>query len=156
MILTRVSETTVIEGDPSPLWAILRDFSNVARWHPDVKDCVIEDGGPGDRVGAVRAIHLTTGMLIREKVTAISDKDMTYSYSVIESPFPLAYHTSTVSLARVDAADRTAVTWSAEFSLREGDPGQVATSIRQSVIFLGFEGLRTLASALSYGTSPGP
>jgi hypothetical protein len=53
MIVTRVSETTVIEGDPSPLWAILRDFSNVARWHPDVKDCVIEDGGPGDRAGAV-------------------------------------------------------------------------------------------------------
>ena len=146
MIVTRVSETTVIEGDPSRLWAILRDFSNVARWHPDVKDSVIEDGGPGDRVGAVRALRLSSGIRIRERVTAISDKDMTYSYSVVESPFPLAYHTSTVSLAPVDGDNRIAVTWSVEFSLREGDPSQIATSIRQSVILLGFEGLRALAS----------
>jgi hypothetical protein len=93
-------------------------------------------------------------MLLREKVTAISDKDTTYSYSVIESPFPLAHHTSTVSLAPIGGGNRTVVTWSAEFSLREGDPSQVAANIRQSVVLLGFEGLRTLASALSFGTSP--
>jgi hypothetical protein len=44
-------------------------------------------------------------------VTALSDKDMSYSYSVIESPLPLAYHSSTVSLLGVEGGAKTLATW---------------------------------------------
>jgi hypothetical protein len=54
-----------------------------------VEDCSIEGGGPADRVGAVRAIRLRDGTPVGEGVTALSDKDMSYSYSVIESPLPI-------------------------------------------------------------------
>jgi hypothetical protein len=73
-----------------------------------VEDCIIEGGGPADRVGAVRAIHLRDGAPLRERVTALSDKDMSYSYSVIESPLLLAYPSSTVSLL---GGAKTLATW---------------------------------------------
>jgi len=79
----------------------LRDFSTLAQWHPAVQDCIIEGGGPADRGGAVRAIHLNYGTPLRERVTALSDNDMSYSCSVIESPLPLSYHSSTVSLLSI-------------------------------------------------------
>ncbi len=136
-----------LKARPDKLWAVLRDFSNISKWHPDVKDCVLEGGGPGDRVGATRAIHLQNGMAVREQVSAISDKDMSYSYSVVESPFPLSYHSSTVSLAPADDGTRTVATWYVEFSIPAGDGDQLARAIHQTVILPGFEGLRKLGSA---------
>jgi Polyketide cyclase / dehydrase and lipid transport len=144
--VTRISDRAIIEAPPALIWTTLRDFSNVALWHPDVKDCLMKGGEPGDRVGAVRAIHLGNGMALRERVTAISDKDMSYSYSVIESPFPLAYHSSSVSLVAVDQGTKTLVTWDVEFSLTEGDPEQMAKAIHSSVILPGFGGLARLAA----------
>ena len=94
---TRISDGAIIDAPPELIWKVLRDFTAVAQWHPAVEDCIIEGGGPADRVGAVRAIHLRDGALLRQRVTALSDKDMSYSYSAIESPLPLAYHSSTVS-----------------------------------------------------------
>ncbi len=84
--VTRISDSAIIDAPPELIWKILRDFSSIAQWHPEVQDCLIEDGGPSDRVGAIRAIHLRDGTPLREQLTALSDKDMSYSYSVIESP----------------------------------------------------------------------
>jgi hypothetical protein len=144
--ITRISETVVIPANAQALWKTVRNFSNIALWHRDVRDSTLEDGGPGDRVGAVRALHLKNGTLIREQLTALSDKDLTYSYSVIESPFPIAHHSSTVSFLSIEGGSKTLVAWSAEFALTQGDPDALADGIRQSVILAGFEGLAQLAS----------
>src|SRR5262249_3975397 len=108
--ITRLSDSTVINVAPEVIWRTLRDFGALIKWHPDVRDCVIEDGGSGDRVGSVRLIHLRDGTPVRERITALSDKDMSYSYSVIESPMPLAYHSSTVSLQAIEGGSKTLMT----------------------------------------------
>ena len=84
-------------------------------------------------------------MRLRERVTAISDKDMSYSYSVIESPLQLDYHSSTVSLAAVDGGSKTLVTWYEEFRLKQGDAEQMADAIHFGVIVPGFRGLAKVA-----------
>jgi hypothetical protein len=76
---------------------------------------------------------------------ALSDKDMSYSYSVIESPLPLAYHSSTVSLLGIEGGAKTLATWCVEFRLTQGDPEQLANAIHSSVILPGFQGLSKLA-----------
>ena len=85
---TRISDGAIIDAPPELIWKVLRDFSAVAQRHPAVEGCIIEGGGLADRVAVVRAIHLRDGAPLRERVTALSDKDMSYSYSVIESPLP--------------------------------------------------------------------
>lgn len=143
---TRISDSAIIDAAPESIWKTLRDFSTIARWHPEVQDCLIEDGPPADRVGVVRKIHLRDGTPLRERVTALSDKDMSYSYSVIESPLPLAYHSSTVSLLGVQGGTKTLATWYVEFRLKQGDPEQMASAIHAGVILPGFQGLAKLAA----------
>jgi hypothetical protein len=142
---TRISDSAIIDAPPELIRKVLRDFSAVAQWHPAVEDCIIEGSGPADRVGAVRAIHLRDGTPLRERVTALSDKDMGYSYSVIDSPLPLAYHSSTVSLLGIEGGAKALATWYVEFRLTQGDPEQMANAIRSSVILPGFQGLSKLA-----------
>jgi uncharacterized protein YndB with AHSA1/START domain len=77
---TRISDGAIIDAPPELIWKVLRDFSAVAQWHPAVEDCIIEGGGPADRVGAVRAIHLPDGAPWRERVIALSDKVMNHPY----------------------------------------------------------------------------
>ena len=82
---------------------------------------------------------------MRKRVTALSDKDMSYSYSVIESPLPLAYHSSTVSLVGIGGGAKTLATWCVEFRLTQGDPEWMANVIYSGVILPGFQGLSKLA-----------
>ena len=58
---TRISDCAIIDAPPELVWKVLRGFSAVAQWHPAVENCIIEGGGPADRVGTVRAIHLRDG-----------------------------------------------------------------------------------------------
>jgi hypothetical protein len=106
-----------------------------------VQSSRIEDGGSGDQVGAVRLLHLQNSAPVREQFTALSDKDRTYSYSIIESPFPLLYHSSTVSLMPVEGGSKALITWYVEFVVKEGDPNLLAASIHKGVILSGFQGL---------------
>jgi hypothetical protein len=72
---------------------------------------------------------------------------MSYSYSVIESPLPLAYHSSTVSLLGVEGAKALA-TWYVEFRLTQGDPEQMVSASHSGVILPGFQGLAKLGGGI--------
>jgi hypothetical protein len=146
MTISRVSDGTVLSASPDVVWKIIRSFDSVARWDPFARDCVIEAGWPADRVGAVRQIHLQDGTPMRERLTAISDKDMTFSFSVIESPMSFAYHSSTVRLLPIDRGGRTILTWDVEFSLTDGDPAALVTAIHEGLIIQGFQGLAKLVA----------
>jgi hypothetical protein len=144
--MTRVSSSTVIEAPVDAVWALLENFANVSRWHPDVLESRIENGGTGKRPGDVRSIKLRDGTPVREKLLAISDESRNYTYSVIEAPLPIRNHSSTVSLSATPD-NRTAITWVAEFIVDDGiDATAIAAGVKAGVIELGFEGLKaTLA-----------
>jgi hypothetical protein len=144
--MTRVSSSTVIEARVDAVWALLENFADVSRWHPDVLESRIENGGTGKRSGDVRSIKLRDGTPVREKLLAISDESKSYTYSVIEAPLPIRNHSSTVSLSATPD-NRTAITWYAEFMVEAGiDATVIAAGVKAGVIELGFEGLKaTLA-----------
>jgi CPA1 family monovalent cation:H+ antiporter len=143
--LTHVSSSTVIEAPVDAVWALLKNFNNVAHWHPDVAESQIEDGGTGRDPGDVRSIRLRDGTPIREKLLAISDEFKVYTYSVIEAPLPIGNHISTVSLSAAPD-NRTAITWIAQFMVDDGvDPTAIAAGVKTRVMELGFEGLKAAA-----------
>src|SRR6202048_5114646 len=90
--LTHVSSSTVIEAPLEAVWALLENFGNVSRWHPDVPESRIENGGGGQKPGDIRSIKLRDGTRVREKLLAISDEAKSYTYSVIEAPLPIRNH----------------------------------------------------------------
>jgi hypothetical protein len=44
---TRISDSAVILTRPEAIWKTIRNFNNIALWHPDVRDSVIEGGERG-------------------------------------------------------------------------------------------------------------
>jgi len=141
-VVTQVSSSTVIEAPLDAVWGLLKNFNNVSRWHPDVLESQIENGGTGRTAGDVRAIKLRDGTPLREKLLAISDESRSYSYSVIESPIPIRDHKSIVSLSAMPD-NRTAITWTAEFVADDGaDAAAIAAGVKVGVIELGFDGLK--------------
>jgi hypothetical protein len=139
---TRVSSNTVIGAPVDAVWELLKNFGNISNWHPDVLESRIESGGTGQKPGDIRSIRLRDGTAVREKLLAISDDSKSYTYSVIEAPFPIRNHCSTVTLSATPD-DQTAITWTAEFAVDVGvDAASIAAGVRIGVIETGFEGLK--------------
>lgn len=113
-------------------------------WHPDVTDSIIENGS-GREVGAIRAIHLRDGTPLRERLNAISDEDYEYSYSVIESPLPIANHRSTVRFS--DSGNGCVrVVWATEFEATDGaDPEELKAGVVAGVVEPGIDGFEAAA-----------
>jgi quinol monooxygenase YgiN len=140
--VTHVSSSTVIEAPINEVWALLKIFANVSRWHPDVSESRIESGGSGQKPGDIRTIKLRDGTPIREMLRSLSDEWKSYTYSVIEAPLPIHNHSSTVSLSGAPE-NQTAITWTAEFIVKDGfDAAAIAAGVKASVIELGFTGLK--------------
>ena len=143
--MPRAYASAVIDSPVEDVWKHVHDFNNVAAWHPAVAESRVEDGGAGDRVGCVRVLRMTDGADVRERLTALSDTEHSYSYSVVDSPFPIRGHRSTVSFLPVTADGQTFVQWSAEFEVTAGNPDEVVEGVVQGTMMPGFAGLARLA-----------
>ena len=140
--MTHVASSAIIEAPVDAVWALLKDFKNVSRWHPDVRESRMEDGGTGHKPGEVRSITLRNGTAIRERLLAVSDESKSYTYSVIESPMPIREHSSSLTLTPTPS-HRTAIVWTAEFVVDAGaDAAAMAAGVKAGVMDLGFEGLK--------------
>jgi Polyketide cyclase / dehydrase and lipid transport len=99
-------------GTPDAVWAAVGDFCGIASWHPAVAKCEIstKDGA------TFRTLTLKDGAKIFEKQTAFDAKAMTYSYTIEESPLPVANYKSTL---KVVAKDKGAtIDWSGNFDAK--------------------------------------
>lgn len=113
--MARAHASSVINAPIDQVWAHIRDFNGVPNWHPAVAKSEIEGGGPSDRVGCVRVLTLEGGGVIRERLLELSDLGHHYSYSILESPLPVANYRATLRLRRISDGDRTYAEWSASF-----------------------------------------
>ena len=121
------------------LWKLVGRFNGLADWHPAVEKS--ETSGEGE--GSVRRLSLVGGGTIEERLEKIDDAERVYSYSILNSPLPVADYTSTVRVREDDAGNATVVEWSSEFKpagAAEGDAIKAIEGIYQA----GFENLRKM------------
>ena len=52
--MVNVYRSAVIDAPADKVWALIRDFNGLPKWHPAIGKSEIEGGLPGDRVGCVR------------------------------------------------------------------------------------------------------
>ena len=140
-----VESAGYVEAPIDTLWSIVSNFGDIHHWHPDVVASELESG-TGTDPGSVRKLRLRNGMTIREKLLAISPMDHYYKYSVVDSPLPIQDHESLVRFTPVDD-NQTQVTWTAGFSVTQGDSTALANGVKAGVLDLGIEGLRTAATS---------
>jgi hypothetical protein len=137
----RVYVSSVIGAPAEAIWALIRDFNGLPKWHPAIADSRIENGWPADRIGCIRNFRLKDGGVIREQLLTLSDYDYQCTYSILESPMGVSNYIATLKLTPVTDGNRTFAEWSAEFDAPAAEERKLAENIGQDVFQGGFNAL---------------
>lgn len=140
--MARVYVSTVINASAEAVWDRVRDFNGLPKWHPRIRDSRIEDALPADKIGCIRNFNLQNGDNIREQLVGLSDYDLFFSYTILESPMPLTNYVATFRLTPVTDGGRCFVEWSAEFDCAVDDEADLVNGIGAGVFQGGFDSLK--------------
>jgi hypothetical protein len=112
-----------LAASPATVWALLRDFGNVA-WMPPAGRVDVE----GDGAGMRRHIHGGgDGPPVVERLVRIDEADRTIEYTIDENnPLPVSEYLGTVAVS--ETTDGAAIRWSAVFE-PVGDPDEATAVI---------------------------
>ncbi len=138
----KVYVTSVIDAPAEKVWATIRDFNGLATWTPFVAHSQIEGGLPSDKVGCVRDFTLKDGGRIRERLLALSDKTMSCTYSILESPMGVENYEATLSLLPVTDGNRTLASWTAVFDAAPDKDAGLVDFISNGVFQSAFNSLK--------------
>jgi mxaL protein len=106
----KVDGSIEIEATPDAVWAVVKDFANVASWNPAVKAAT---GGKSNQPGAVRTITLANGGTLEEGLDDYSDAEKSYTYRLSKEDikvFPVSFYSAKITVEPKGAG--SLVTWS--------------------------------------------
>jgi hypothetical protein len=140
--MTKIYVSSVI-GAPAPeVWAVIRDFNALPKWHPAIAESRIELNQPADKVGCIRNFTLKEGGRIREQLLALSDYDYACTYSILESPMGVTNYIATLKLTPITDGGRCFIEWTAEFDCPKERERELVRSIGKGVFQSGFDALK--------------
>jgi len=108
-----VSETVRIKAPPNKVWAAVKDFDTLPKWHPGFASDELTSGSNG-QVGAMRKLTIKDGPVIVEQLTAYDEAGHSYHYRIIESPLPITDYESRIAVHPMTNG-MTVVAWSGNF-----------------------------------------
>ncbi len=112
----KVEKELVIKADPAKVWALVKDFGNMQKWHPAVASVKVEakKDENGDEQ-TYRTLTLKSGGTILEKFRGSDDKDMQLKYEIVSGVLPVADYTSKMTVKAGPAAGQSTVVWMGRF-----------------------------------------
>lgn len=124
------SRSTTVQAPAHEAWSVIRDFGQPQRYASAVVTCALSGLG----VGAVRTIIVQGGAEFKEQLRGLDDGYRTLSYSIIQSPRPVADHLATLSVRDLGDA-RSEITWSCSFravGMPDADLGRVYEQVYEN------------------------
>jgi hypothetical protein len=109
--MPRSYASTVVAAEPDAVWTFLRNFDGTPEFLEAIASSEILDGKLADQVGAERKLTLGDGSLVRERLVALSDLDRSYTYHLLEGPFPFTAYYSTIRVSPVSDEGTSFVEW---------------------------------------------
>jgi mxaD protein len=140
-----VKKTITLAASPEATWSIIGDYCSIEKWHPGIAKCQIVTG-TANRPGAVRVLTLRDGGSVREELTGYDAKKHSYSYTILESPLPVASYASTLAVVAGPGGGST-VEWSGTFKAAPGADDATARSVMEGVYDAGLANLKTMTAA---------
>ncbi len=134
--MSNVSMKTHLPVSASQVWQIIGGFNALPDWHPDVEKSELEEEGQ------VRKLSLAGGGTIIERLEKIDDDARTYSYTITDSPLPLANYVATIKVT--GEGEGCKVEWSSEFEPVGGE--SEAVDIVQDIYKTGLDNLKKMFS----------
>ena len=114
-----ITVTTHVAATPSKVWSTIGSPAGISGWHPAITSSPV--------TGSNRVCTLADGAQIQERIESVDDAGRSYTYSITESPLPLASYRSTIKVE--PEGDGSAVIWSAEFEPSGAPAGEVAAML---------------------------
>lgn len=107
----KVEKEIVIKAEPAKVWAIVKDFGGIHKWHPAIASTKIDakDGA------TFRLLTLKSGGTIYEKLKSADDADMKLKYEIIEGVLPVGDYNATMTVKPGPGAGESTVVWMARF-----------------------------------------
>ena len=107
----KVEKSVTIKAEPAKVWALVKDFGNMQKWHPAVASDKLEKKG-GD---TYRLLTLKDGGTIYEKLRSIDDANMQLKYEIEEGVLPVSDYYSYITVKPGPGAGESTVTWMGRF-----------------------------------------
>jgi len=135
----QASASVDIPAPPDQVWKLIGGFNSLPDWLPDIPQSELSQGG------RVRHLATSKGEIILERLEAFDDVARSYTYSILQAPFPVTDYLSTLHVIETDGGKGSRVEWSGRFTPK-GVSNQEASRIFQGI----FEsGLKALAAGFS-------
>jgi D-threo-aldose 1-dehydrogenase len=104
----RASSSVDIPASPDVVWQLIGGFDSLPDWLPFIPKSELSDGG------RVRHLANPEGEVIVEQLEAFDDSGRSYSYSILQAPFPVTDYLSMLRVLPNESGSR--VEWSAKFT----------------------------------------
>jgi len=145
----KVDKSVTIKAEPEKVWAMVKDFGNMHKWHPNVASSKVEKKGED----TFRTLTFKSGGTSKEKLRDADDQSMKMRYEIVEGSLPVADYNSFMTVKAGPNAGETTVQWVARFyrvyklnpPIPEGQDDESALKAATDLVDAGLEGLKKAA-----------
>ncbi|MGA5471168.1 SRPBCC family protein [Streptomyces arboris] len=92
------------------VWQLIGGFDSLPDWLPYIPTSDLSEGG------RVRTLVNEDGGVIVERLEAFDNTARSYSYSILQAPFPVTGYLSTIAVHAGEGPDSARVEWSGTFT----------------------------------------
>jgi hypothetical protein len=147
----KVDKSIVIKAEPAKVWAIVKDFGGIHKWHPAVASTKVEKKGND----TFRLLTLKSGGTVYNKLRGADDESMKMRYEIVEGDVPVADYNAFMTVKAGPGAGETTVNWVGRFyrvyklnpPIPEGQDDATALNAITQMYDAGLEGLKKAAEA---------
>lgn len=97
-----------LPATPDQVWQLIGGFDSLPDWLPYIPSSALSEGG------RVRILANPDGQAIVERLLAFDDAARSYTYAILQAPFPVTAYRSTLRV--LGAGQGARVEWSGEFT----------------------------------------
>jgi uncharacterized protein YndB with AHSA1/START domain len=138
--MAKVQVETTLQVPASAVWNMIGGFNELARWHP----AVVKSEEVKEKSGlTTRRLTLSDGGVIVAELEEHDDRARTYSYSVVQTPLPVAGYKARLHVREAADGHSCTVAWTSEFEA-SGAPESEAVKVIRGLYEAGFDNLRRL------------
>ncbi len=134
--MAKVSLNTKLGVSADKVWDMIGGFNALPDWHPAVKKSELE------KEGQERILTIAGGGKIVERLEYSDDDERVYSYSILDSPLPVANYVATIRVSDDDEGTCN-VEWSSEFD-PSGAPEADAVKVIEGIFQTGLDNLKKM------------
>ncbi|MGE8686135.1 MAG: SRPBCC family protein [Achromobacter sp.] len=139
--MAKASAMIALPVEPGKVWQLIGGFDALPDWLPYIPKSELSEGG------RVRHLANPDGDAIVERLEAFDNGARSYTYSILEAPFPVTGYRSTLRVVGTDGDRASRVEWSGEFT-PVGVSDDAASELFEGIYRDGLKALEaTLAAA---------